>query len=81
MNGKRLVAGFLLVFGFVVLIAAPAVIWFYPVPDIPGGWCGSGANHDGYTVVARGTGRSHYLAACGRKGLLRRAIGCGRTIS
>jgi len=52
MNGKRLVAGFLLVFGFVVLIAAPAVIWFYPVPDILGGRRVSEANHDGYTVVA-----------------------------
>ena len=52
MSGGRAVAGFLLGLGIVTLMAAPAVIWLYPVPDIPGGWCGSAANHDGYAVVA-----------------------------
>lgn len=52
MSGARAVAGFLLGFGVVTLIVAPAVIWFYPVPDTPGGWCGSGTSHDGYAVTA-----------------------------
>lgn len=52
MRGRKTLAGPLLGFGVAVLITAPAVIWLYPVPDIPGGWCGSGASHDGYAVTA-----------------------------
>lgn len=40
-----------LLLGFGVLVLAPILAVAWPIPEIPGGWCGSGANHDGYTVV------------------------------
>jgi hypothetical protein len=40
-----------LLVGIGVVVFAPVVAVFWPNPDIPGGWCGSGADHDGYTVV------------------------------
>jgi hypothetical protein len=40
-----------LLVGIAVLVFAPLVAILWPRPDIPGGWCGSGAIHDGYTIV------------------------------
>jgi hypothetical protein len=39
--------------GVAMQILALLYAWSYPVPTIPGGWCGSGADHSGYAINDR----------------------------